>query len=135
MAITRPIPARPSLWYGPPMQRLQHNPPALVRVIYTTIRVAREAGLDRLGQERQAMEAVMTVRPDMTRKDAMNIRLCYSRMFLVVAYPRETQEMVFDAHDRGFRFFGGSFQRGIYDNMKTAVDAIFTARSNRRVIP
>jgi transposase len=28
-----------------------------------------------------------------------HIRLCHSRMFLVRAYPRETQEMVFDAHD------------------------------------
>jgi hypothetical protein len=27
-----------------------------------------------------------------------HIRLCHSRMFLVRAYPRETQEMVFDAH-------------------------------------
>lgn len=26
------------------------------------------------------------------------IRLCHSRKFLVVAYPRETQEMIFDAH-------------------------------------
>ena len=28
------------------------------------------------------------------------VRLCYSRMPFVRAYPRETQEMVFDAHDR-----------------------------------
>ena len=60
-----------------------------------------------------------------------HIRLCYSRMFLVVAYPRETQEMVFDAHDRAFRFFGGACKRGIYDNMKTAVDAIFIGKERR----
>jgi transposase len=60
-----------------------------------------------------------------------HIRLCHSRMFLVVAYPRETQEMVFDAHDRAFRFFGGTCQRGIYDNMKTAVDAIFAGKDRR----
>lgn len=41
------------------------------------------------------------------------------------AYPRETQEMVFDAHDKAFAFFGGACARGIYDNMKTAVDTIF----------
>jgi transposase len=41
----------------------------------------------------------------------------------VVAYPRETQEMVFDAHDRAFRLFGGACQRGIYDNMPTAVES------------
>ena len=29
-----------------------------------------------------------------------HIRLCHSRMLFVRAYPRETQEMVFDAHDR-----------------------------------
>jgi hypothetical protein len=31
-----------------------------------------------------------------------HVRLCHSRMLLVRAYPRETQEMVFDAHDRAF---------------------------------
>ena len=69
------------------------------------------------------------------RVKAAHIRLCHSRMFLVVAYPRETQEMVFDAHDRAFSFFGGACQRGIYDNMKTAVDAIFAGKRrtfNRR---
>jgi transposase len=52
------------------------------------------------------------------------IRLCYSRLFLCIAYPRETQEMVFDAHARGFEFFGGVPKKGIYDNMKTAVTTI-----------
>jgi hypothetical protein len=30
--------------------------------------------------------------------------------------------MVFDAHDRAFALFKGACQRGIYDNMKTAVE-------------
>lgn len=60
-----------------------------------------------------------------------NMRLCHSRMFFVRAYPRETQEMVFDAHDRAFAFFRGACTRGIYDNMKTAVDAIFIGRDRR----
>ena len=51
-----------------------------------------------------------------------HVRLCMSRMMFVRAYPRETQEMVFDAHDRAFAFFKGACSRGIYDNMKTAVD-------------
>lgn len=59
------------------------------------------------------------------------MRLCHSRMFFVRAYPRETQEMVFDAHDRAFAFFRGACTRGIYDNMKTAVDAIFIGRDRR----
>lgn len=57
-----------------------------------------------------------------------HIRLCYSRMSLVIAYPRETQEMVFDAHIQAFQFFGGSCRRGIYDNMKTAVKAILVGK-------
>jgi transposase len=66
-----------------------------------------------------------------------HLRLCHSRMLFARAYPRETQEMVFDAHDRGFAFFKGACTRGIYDNMKTAVDAIFVGRErayNRRFL-
>ncbi|MCS3899363.1 hypothetical protein M2171_008496 [Bradyrhizobium japonicum USDA 38] len=33
---------------------------------------------------------------------AAHVRLCHSRILLVRAYPREAQEMVFDAHDRAF---------------------------------
>jgi transposase len=64
-----------------------------------------------------------------------HVRLCHSRMFFARAYPRETQEMVFDAHDKAFAFFRGTCTRGIYDNMKTAVDAIFVGKDrqyNRR---
>ncbi len=64
-----------------------------------------------------------------------HVRLCHSRMLFVRAYPRETQEMVFDAHDKAFAFFGGACERGIYDNMKTAVDTIFVGKDrayNRR---
>jgi hypothetical protein len=50
-----------------------------------------------------------------------HLRLCHSRMMFVRAYPRETQEMVFDAHERAFGFFNGACARGIYDNMKTAL--------------
>ena len=64
-----------------------------------------------------------------------HMRLCHSRMPFVRAYPRESQEMVFDAHDRAFAFYKGACTRGIYDNMKTAVDAIFVGKErayNRR---
>ena len=36
-----------------------------------------------------------------------HVRLCHSRMLFVRAYPRETQEMVFDAHNRAFAFLRG----------------------------
>jgi transposase len=60
-----------------------------------------------------------------------HVRLCYSRAFFLVAYPRESQEMVFDAHGKAFEFFGAVPRRGIYDNMKTAVDTIFVGRDRR----
>lgn len=60
-----------------------------------------------------------------------HFRLCYSRMPFVRAYPRESQEMVFDTHDGAFRFFGGACVRGIYDNLKTAVDAVFVGKERR----
>ena len=58
---------------------------------------------------------------------AAHVRLCHSRMLFVRVYPRETQEMVFDAHDRAFALFKGACGRGIYDNMKTAVETISSA--------
>ena len=64
-----------------------------------------------------------------------HVRLCHSRMPFLRAYPREAQEMVFDAHEKAFAFFKGACQRGIYDNMKTAVDAVFVGKErqfNRR---
>jgi transposase len=66
-----------------------------------------------------------------------HVRLCHSRMLFARAYPRETQEMVFDAHDRAFGFFKGACTRGIYDNMKTAVETIFVGKDrayNRRFV-
>jgi transposase len=66
-----------------------------------------------------------------------HVRLCHSRMLFVRAYPRETQEMVFDAHDRAFALFKGTCRRGIYDNMKTAVETVFVGKDrlyNRRFL-
>src|SRR5256885_13081070 len=66
-----------------------------------------------------------------------HVRLCHSRMLFVRAYPRETQEMVFDAHDRAFALFKGTCGRGIYDNMKTAVETVFVGKDrlyNRRFL-
>ena len=66
-----------------------------------------------------------------------HVRLCLCRMLFVRAYPRETQEMVFDAHDRAFALFKGTCGRGIYDNMKTAVETVFVGKNrlyNRRFL-
>jgi transposase len=64
-----------------------------------------------------------------------HVRLCHSRRMFVRAYTRETQEL-FDTHERASALFRGARTRGIYDNMKTAVETIFLGRDrqyNRRV--
>ena len=64
-----------------------------------------------------------------------HFRLAFSRQMFVVAYPRETQEMVFDAHNRAFAFFGGVPLRMVYDNLKAVVETILTGKErlfNRR---
>jgi transposase len=60
-----------------------------------------------------------------------HLRLAHSRAFLAVAYLREAQEMVFDAHWRAFQLWGGVPRRGIYDNLKTAVDLIFASKERQ----
>ena len=66
-----------------------------------------------------------------TKIKLAHVRLYHSRMAFVRAYPRESQEMVFDAHARAFEFFKGSCTRGIYDNMKTAVETVFIGKDRR----
>ncbi|PZX47530.1 transposase [Cereibacter changlensis] len=53
-----------------------------------------------------------------------HIKLSHGRAFLLRAYPLQTHEMLFDAHWHAFRILGGVPERGIYDNMKTAVDRV-----------
>ena len=60
-----------------------------------------------------------------------HFRLSHSRQMFVAAYPCETQEMVFDAHNQAFAFFGGVPKRMVYDNLKTVVDAIFVGKERR----
>ncbi|SON56608.1 Transposase [Hartmannibacter diazotrophicus] len=59
-----------------------------------------------------------------TKLQVAHIKLAHSRAFLLRAYLLQTHEMLFDAHWHGFRVFGGVPGRGIYDNMKTAVDRV-----------
>ena len=66
-----------------------------------------------------------------TKLKVAHLRLCHSRMSFARAYPRETREMVFDAHDRAFESFGGSCRTGICDNTGTAVDVISAGRERR----
>jgi transposase len=52
------------------------------------------------------------------------VRLCYSRMRFCMAFPRQEQSMLMEAHIRAHEFFGGLCERGIYDNPKTIVQVI-----------
>jgi len=58
-----------------------------------------------------------------------HMKLCASRAFWLVAYPGQGHEMLFDAHTRAFTGLGGIARRGIYDNMKTAVDRVNRGKS------
>jgi len=58
------------------------------------------------------------------RLQVAHMKLCASRAFWLVAYPSQGHEMLFDAHTRSFAALGGIPRRGIYDNMKTAVDKV-----------
>ncbi|MGA8055453.1 MAG: IS21 family transposase, partial [Burkholderiales bacterium] len=58
------------------------------------------------------------------RLQVAHMKLCASRAFWLMAYPSQGHEMLFDAHTRGFAALGGVARRGIYDNMKTAVDKV-----------
>ena len=61
-----------------------------------------------------------------------HLKLCASRAFWLVAYPSQGHEMLFDAHTRSFQALGGITRRGIYDNMRTAVDKV--QRGKQRIV-
>jgi transposase len=65
---------------------------------------------------------------ELTKIKVAQIRLCYSRFFLSVAYPNEQLEMVMDAHNKAFIFFNGICRKGIYDNMKTVIYKILIGK-------
>jgi len=59
-----------------------------------------------------------------TKLQIAHFKLSHSRAFFLRAYLLQTHEMLFDAHNHAFSIFGGVPSRGIYDNMKTAVDKV-----------
>jgi hypothetical protein len=67
-----------------------------------------------------------------TKLQIAHFRLSHSRAFFLRAYLTQSHEMLFDAHYHAFQAFGGVPERGIYDNMKTAVDKV--GRGKQRTI-
>jgi transposase len=51
-----------------------------------------------------------------TKLQVAHVKLAYRRAFIPRAYPQQTHEMLFDAHNHALRVLGGVPQRGIYDN-------------------
>jgi transposase len=62
---------------------------------------------------------------------AAHTKLSHSRAFIVRAYLLQTHEMLFDALTQAFRVLGGVPRRGIFDNMKTAVDRIGSGKTRQ----
>lgn len=59
------------------------------------------------------------------------LRLNYSRVRFVKAYPFQKQEAFLDGHEAGFHFLGGVPQRITYDNLKTAVFRILEGHNRQ----
>ena len=66
-----------------------------------------------------------------TKLQVAHTKLSHSRAFSVRAYPLQTHEMLFDALTQAFRVLGGVPRRGIFDNMRTAVDRIGTSKARQ----
>ena len=69
-------------------------------------------------------EEALVIGGQYLRVQVAHLKLCASRAFWLVAYLGQGHEMLFDAHTRAFTALGGVARRGIYDNMKTAVDRV-----------
>lgn len=66
-----------------------------------------------------------------TKLQVAHTKLSHSRAFIVRGYLLQTHEMLFDALTQAFRVLGGVAGRGIFDNMRTAVDRIGTGKARQ----
>lgn len=74
-------------------------------------------------------EDFATIGGERTKLQVAHFKLSHSRAFFLRAYPLQTHEMLFDAHNHAFAVLGGVPARGIYDNMKTAVDKVCSGKA------
>jgi len=59
------------------------------------------------------------------------LRLNYSKVRFVMAFPFQKQEAFFEAHIQAFHFIGGVPRRVTYDNLKTAVYKVLEGHNRR----
>lgn len=76
-------------------------------------------------------EAVVVLAGAQIKVQFFVMRLNYSRMRFVKAYPFQKQEAFLEAHEAGFHFFGGIPRRITYDNLKTAVFKILEGHNRQ----
>ena len=76
-------------------------------------------------------EAVAIVAGEEVSVQFFVIRLNYSRVRFVKAYPFQKQEAFWDGHEAGFHFLGGVPQRITYDNLKVAVFRILDGHNRQ----
>ena len=69
------------------------------------------------------------IKGERVKLQVAHFKLCHSRAFVLRGYLLQTHEMLFDAHAHAFKLFDGVPRRGIYDNMKTAVDRVHRGKS------
>lgn len=77
-------------------------------------------------------EDYVRIKGKSTKLQIAHFKLCHSRAFTVRAYMQQSHEMLFDAHYYALLMLGGVPERGIYDNMKTAVDKV--KKGKQRVV-
>lgn len=66
-------------------------------------------------------EALAEVGGELVTVQLFSMRLNYSRVRFVMAFPFQKQEALFEGHIQAFHFFGGVPKRIAYDNQKQAV--------------
>ena len=71
-------------------------------------------------------EAVIAGKP--AKLCVAQFKLAHSRAFVLRAYWHQRHEMLFDAHNHALALLGGVPRRGIYDNMKVAVDKVLRGK-------
>jgi transposase len=85
------------------------------------------------GQDAQADwgEATVIMAGEPIKVQFIVLRLNYSRIRFVMAFPFQKQEAFFEGHIQAFHFFGGVPKRITYDNLKTAVYRILAGRKRQ----
>ncbi len=86
-----------------------------------------------IGQDAQVDwgEAVVILAGVQVKVQFFVMRLNYSRVRFVKAYPFQKQEAFLEAHEAGFHFNGGVPHRITYDNLKTAVFKILEGHNRQ----